>query len=44
MIPKVEAALYALERGATSATIASGMHAGVLVNVVLGQAGTRIIP
>ncbi len=44
MIPKVEAALHALERGATSATIASGMHAGVLADVVLGQAGTRIIP
>jgi acetylglutamate kinase len=44
MIPKVEAALYALERGASSATIASGMQAGVLAEAVVGRAGTRIIP
>jgi acetylglutamate kinase len=40
MIPKVEAALYALERGAPSATIASGMEAGVLSS---GNAGTQIV-
>ncbi len=40
MIPKVEAALYALERGAPSATIASGMVAGVLERAVNGAAGT----
>jgi acetylglutamate kinase len=42
MIPKVEAALYALERGAPSATIASGMEAGVLERASSGGAGTRI--
>jgi acetylglutamate kinase len=40
MIPKVEAALYALERGAPSATIASGMNAGVLEAATRGAAGT----
>ncbi len=40
MIPKVEAALYALQRGAPSATIASGMNAGVLEAATRGQAGT----
>ncbi|NJK43408.1 MAG: acetylglutamate kinase [Pleurocapsa sp. SU_196_0] len=43
MIPKVEAALYALERGAPSATIASGMEAGVLEKASSGAAGTRIV-
>lgn len=42
MIPKVEAALYALERGATSATIASGMSAGVLERAAEGRAGTTL--
>jgi acetylglutamate kinase len=40
MIPKVEAALYALERGSPSATIASGMNPGVLERAVQGLAGT----
>ncbi|CAM3423235.1 acetylglutamate kinase [Deinococcus saxicola] len=44
MIPKVRAALDALERGAPFATIASGMTAGVLAAAVRGQAGTRITP
>jgi acetylglutamate kinase len=43
MVPKVEAALHALDLGASSATIASGMQAGVLAQAVLGQAGTRIV-
>jgi acetylglutamate kinase len=40
MIPKVEAALHALERGSPSATIASGMNPGVLEKAVRGLAGT----
>lgn len=44
MIPKVQAALDALDRGAPHATIASGMQAGVLAQAVQGQAGTRITP
>lgn len=44
MIPKVQAALDALERGAPHATIASGMQAGVLAQAAAGQAGTRIRP
>jgi acetylglutamate kinase len=40
MIPKVEAALYALERGSPSATIASGMNPGVLERAIQGLAGT----
>ena len=40
MIPKVEAALYALERGTPSATIASGMNPGVLEQAVQALAGT----
>jgi acetylglutamate kinase len=40
MIPKVEAALYALERGSPSATIASGMNPGVLEKAVQALAGT----
>ena len=39
MIPKVEAALYALERGSPRATIASG-NPGVLEQAVKGLAGT----
>ena len=42
MIPKVEAALHALERGAPSATIASGMTAGVLQAALNGSSGTVI--
>lgn len=44
MIPKVRAALDALDRGAPHATIASGMQAGVLAAAAQGQAGTRIVP
>ncbi|CAM3582805.1 acetylglutamate kinase [Deinococcus frigens] len=44
MIPKVRAALDALERGAPFATIASGMTAGVLAAAVWGEVGTRITP
>lgn len=42
MIPKVEAALHALERGASSATIASGMESGVLQAALHGSSGTII--
>jgi acetylglutamate kinase len=42
MIPKVEAALHALERGAPSATIASGMEPGILERALRGEAGTTI--
>lgn len=42
MIPKVQAALDALDRGAPFATIASGMGAGVLEAAARGEAGTRI--
>ena len=44
MIPKVRAALDALDRGAPFATIASGMTAGVLAQAARGEAGTRIVP
>ncbi|GGK28656.1 acetylglutamate/acetylaminoadipate kinase [Deinococcus malanensis] len=44
MIPKVRAALDALDRGAPFATIASGMRAGVLAAAARGEAGTRILP
>lgn len=44
MIPKVRAALDALERGAPFATVASGMTAGVLAAAARGEAGTRITP
>ena len=44
MVPKVNAALDALGRGATFATIASGMEAGVLRRAAAGEAGTRIVP
>jgi acetylglutamate kinase len=43
MIPKVEAALHALERGAPSATIASGMEPGILERALRGEAGTTIM-
>ncbi|WP_293912795.1 acetylglutamate kinase [Deinococcus sp.] len=44
MIPKVKAALDALERGAAFATIASGTVPGVLDKAASGEAGTRIVP
>lgn len=44
MIPKVRAALDALDRGAPFAVIASGMHAGALSAAARGEAGTRITP
>ncbi len=44
MLPKVRAALDALARGASYATIASGMQAGVLRQAAAGEAGTRIVP
>ena len=44
MIPKVRAALDALQRGAPFATIASGMTDGVLAAAVRGEAGTRLTP
>lgn len=43
MIPKVRAALDALDRGAPHATIASGMVAGVLGAAARGEAGTVVI-
>ncbi|ANE44461.1 acetylglutamate kinase [Deinococcus puniceus] len=42
MIPKVRAALDALDRGAPHATIASGMEAGVLGAAARGEAGTVV--
>ena len=44
MIPKVEAARYALRQGAPSATIASGMQEGVLLQVLNNNIGTKIVP
>ncbi|MBZ9712525.1 acetylglutamate kinase [Deinococcus multiflagellatus] len=44
MIPKVRAALDALDRGAPFAVIASGMRAGVLAQAARGAAGTRLTP
>lgn len=44
MIPKVRAALDALDRGAPFAIIASGMNAGVLSAAAKGEAGTCIVP
>ncbi len=44
MIPKVESALAALERGAPAAVIADGRVAGELRRVADGTAGTRIEP
>lgn len=44
MIPKVEAALAALDAGAPAATIASGMNAGVLERALAAHAGTTLTP
>jgi acetylglutamate kinase len=44
MIPKVEAALAALDRGAPSAVIADGRREGELERVGAGTAGTTIVP
>lgn len=44
MIPKVRAAVEALDRGAPFAVIASGMEAGVLTRAARGEAGTRVVP
>jgi acetylglutamate kinase len=44
MIPKVEAALAALDRGAPSAVIADGRAAGELERVRARVAGTEIVP
>lgn len=44
MIPKVEAALDALARGAKLAVIADGRAAGELPRVQLGLAGTKLTP
>ncbi|WP_102125601.1 acetylglutamate kinase [Deinococcus planocerae] len=44
MLPKVRAALDALQAGAPYAVIASGMTAGVLAAAARGEAGTRITP
>jgi acetylglutamate kinase len=44
MIPKVESALAALERGAPSATIADGRDADALPEAVAGRRGTRLVP
>ncbi|WP_027482231.1 acetylglutamate kinase [Deinococcus pimensis] len=44
MIPKVNAALEALDQGAPFAVIASGMKAGVLALAARGEAGTRLVP
>ena len=44
MIPKVESALAALERGAPAAVIADGRVAGELARVAAGEAGTRVTP
>ena len=44
MLPKLDAALNALEAGAPFAVIASGMEAGVLAAALRGEAGTRVVP
>ncbi|WP_104989544.1 acetylglutamate kinase [Deinococcus sp. NW-56] len=44
MIPKVRAALDALDAGAPFAVIASGMRGGVLAAAARGEAGTRLTP
>ncbi len=44
MIPKVRAALDALDAGAPFAVIASGTNPGVLAAAVRGEAGTRVTP
>ena len=42
MIPKVEAALHALKKGAASAVIADGREEGVLDDVIQGKIGTVV--
>jgi acetylglutamate kinase len=42
MIPKVEAALDALQRGAKYAVIADGRNANTVTKTIKGQSGTRI--
>lgn len=42
MIPKVEAALEAVQRGAEYAVIADGRDTGTLRQAILGQCGTKI--
>lgn len=44
MLPKVGAALSALDAGAPFAVIASGMNAGTVYAASQGEAGTRILP
>ena len=44
MLPKVGAALSALDAGAPFAVIASGMEAGMVRAAAHGQAGTRLLP
>ncbi|WP_407569396.1 acetylglutamate kinase [Deinococcus altitudinis] len=44
MLPKVGAALSALDAGAPFAVIASGMEVGTVAAAAHGQAGTRILP
>ena len=44
MLPKVAAALSALDAGAPFAVIASGMEAGMVQAAAHGQAGTRLLP
>jgi acetylglutamate kinase len=44
MLPKVEAALSALDAGAPFAVIASGMAAGTVEAAAHGRAGTRLLP
>lgn len=44
MIPKVEAALTALERGSPSATILDGRLAEAVGHALQGRGGTRIVP
>ena len=43
MIPKVEAALGALEQGASFAVIADGRVPGTLRRALAGEAGTRVV-
>lgn len=44
MIPKVESALEALERGAPSAAIVDGRHPDLVLEAVDGRSGTRLVP
>jgi acetylglutamate kinase len=43
MIPKVEAALAALRRGASFAVIADGRNPAALRAAIAGEAGTRVV-